>query len=91
MGSIIIKVGFALILYNSWTALIAIWVAFRAILATAGCYYTVYSNIAEFKAIIVLARVYSIVRGFSFKYLYLVYNAGFIEFIYKVDRVYPYN
>ena len=65
--------------------------AFRAIPAVASYRYIVCSDIAKFKAIIVLARVYSIIIRFGFKYLYLVYNAGFIKLIYKVDRVYPYN
>ena len=65
--------------------------AFKAILAIVSCRYAIYSDIAEFKAIIILVRVYSIIIKFGFEYLYLVYNAGFIKLIYKVDRVYPYN
>ena len=65
--------------------------AFRAVLAIASYRYIVCSDIAEFKVIIVLIGVYSIVIGFGFKYLYLIYNTGLIELIYKVDRVDPYN
>ena len=65
--------------------------AFGTTLAIVSCRYIICGNIAEFKVIIVLAGVYSIIIGFGFEYLYLVYNISLIELIYKINRVDPYN